>query len=132
MSTDTRDDTGPDRRPIELTPTEEETLRDLLQTVNWLGNFTHERAVEDLSRNVAPVLKLLTALANTDLVDVLERGLQDPELDRALMDPPEAGLVEILRAERNEDVRRGIGILLALVEAIGRQSEVVAADAGGE
>ena len=124
MATDTPDDA--DRRPIELTPTEEAALRDLLEAAHWLGSFTHERAVEDLTGNVAPLLKLLTALGNTDLVDVLERGLQDPELDRALMDPPGAGLMELLRAERSEDFRRGVGVLMALVEAIGRQSRVVA------
>lgn len=125
MSTDTPDDDEPERRPIELTPTEEAAFRDLLETAHWLESFTHERAVEDLSRNVTPLLKLLTALGSTDLVDVLERGLQDPELDRALLDPPEAGLVELVRAERDEDFRRGVGVLLALVKAIGRQSEVV-------
>ena len=96
------------------------TLTDFLNTLDILQNYMNDQVVQDLSSVVSPVFKLVSAISATDLVDILERGLQNPELDKALLDPPRVGVVGLLKAIGDEDVQRGMGIMLELLRAIGR------------
>ncbi|HDD69147.1 MAG TPA: DUF1641 domain-containing protein, partial [Candidatus Korarchaeota archaeon] len=68
-------------------------------------------------------LKVINVISSTDLVDILERAIQDPELDKALLNPPKVGLTGLLGALRDEDFQRGLGILVALLKAIGKASK---------
>lgn len=99
-----------------------DTLMDLLNTVGILENYLNDQVVQDLSKIASPVFKLINAISATDLVDIIERGLQDPGLDKALLDPPRVGFVGLLRALGSEEVQRGMGIMIELLRAIGKAS----------
>jgi len=84
--------------------------------------FLNDQAIQDLSGVMAQLLKLVNGLTGSDIVDVLETSLMDPELDKALIDPPKFGMFGIIGALGDEDTQRGIGILLTLVKALGKAS----------
>jgi len=97
-------------------------LTDLLNTVGIVQDYLNDQVVQDLSKIASPVFKLISAISATDLVDIIERGLQDPGLDKALLNPRKVGLVGLLGALGNEEVQRGIGIMIELLRAIGKAS----------
>ena len=97
-------------------------LADLLNTVGILQDYLNDQVVQDLSRISSPVFKLISAISATDLVDIIERALQDPGLDKALLNPPRVGLMGLLGTLGNEEVQRGIGIMIELLRAIGKAS----------
>jgi len=97
-----------------------ETLVDVLNTVEFLKNYVNDQVISDISKLLGPLFKLLNAIASTDLIDVLERALQEPNLDKAIMDPPRVGMWGLLSALRNKEVQRGMGILIELLKAIGK------------
>ncbi len=99
-----------------------DSLNELLHTVEILVGYLNDQVVQDLSKVLSPIFGLVGAIAATDLVDIMERGLQDPGLDKALLDPPKVGLIGLLKAIGDEDVQRGMGIMVALLRAIGRAS----------
>jgi len=74
----------------------------------------------DGSRLLIPLLKPLNAATSTDLIEVFEIGLQDPALDKAIVDPPKVGLMALMKALRHEDAQCGMGMLIELLKAIGR------------
>lgn len=113
---------NPKATTINLEPQTVESLVDLVDSVEFLRSFFNDQVVRDVSGIMSSMMKLVNAISNTDLVDILERGLQDPELDRALIDPPEIGLWGLLSALRNEDMRKGMGVVVELLKAIGRAS----------
>ena len=113
---------NPEATTINLEPQTVESLVDLVDSVEFLRSFFNDQVVRDVSGIGSSVLKLVNAVSNTDLVDILERGLQDPQLDRALIDPPKIGFWGLLSALRNEDMRKGMGIVIELLKAIGRAS----------
>jgi len=97
-----------------------ETLVDVLNTVEFLKNYVNDQVISDVSKLLGPLFKLLNAVSSTDLIDVLERALQEPSLDKAIMDPPKVGLWGLLSALRDKEVQRGMGILIELLRAIGK------------
>ena len=99
-----------------------ETLVDLLNTVEFLKNYVNDQVINDISKVLGPLFKLVNAISGTDLVDILERALQEPSLDEALMDPPRVGMLGLLSALRNKDVQRGLGILIELLKALGKSA----------
>lgn len=109
---------------LELDEPTYDTLVDLLGTVRFLRGYLNDQVIRDLSGILSAVLKLANAISNTDLVDVLERSLQDPNLDKALRNPPKVGLMGLLGALRDGEVQRGLGIVVELLRAIGRASTV--------
>jgi uncharacterized protein YjgD (DUF1641 family) len=60
---------------------------------------------------------------STDLVEVMERSLQDPQLDKALINPPKVGMGGMLKQMQDEDFQKGLGVMLELLKAIGRATE---------
>ena len=107
---------------VNLEPQTIESLVDIVDSIEFLRSFLNDQVVRDLSGIMSSVFKLVNAISNTDLIDVLERGLQDPELDKALIDPPRIGFWGLLSALGNDDVQRGLGIVIELLKAIGRAS----------
>lgn len=101
----------------------EETLTDMLETIRFLQNYLNDQVVHDVSKILASIFKLINAISGTDLVDIIEKGLQDPNLDKALINPPEISLFGLLRALRDENTKRGMGIMIELLKAIGRASK---------
>ncbi|RLI05284.1 hypothetical protein DRO26_02670 [Candidatus Bathyarchaeota archaeon] len=59
------------------------------------------------------------------LIDVLERALQEPSLDKAILNPPKVGLLGLLSALRDEEIQRGLGILVELLKALGKASKTI-------
>jgi uncharacterized protein YjgD (DUF1641 family) len=53
----------------------------------------------------------------------MERAVQDPELDKAILNPPKVGLTGVLKEMGDEDFQKGMGVMLTLVKAIGRAAE---------
>ena len=107
---------------VKLEPHTVESITELVDTFGLLMTFLNDQAIQDLSGIFSQLMKLVNGLASTDLVDVLERGLMDPELDKALVNPPSVGLFGLMRALGDEDTKKGMGILLTLVKTIGRAS----------
>ncbi|WP_456487621.1 DUF1641 domain-containing protein [Candidatus Alkanophaga liquidiphilum] len=106
---------------LELESADAETLSELLSIIRLIQNYMNDQVLQDVSKLASTTLKLLNAIASTDLVDVLERSMQDPELDKALLNPPKvAGFWAMMRALKDEDVQRGMGIMLALLKALGK------------
>ncbi|RJS74149.1 DUF1641 domain-containing protein [Methanophagales archaeon] len=82
----------------------------------------NDQMLHDISEFVCALLKLMNAMASTDLIEIMERGLQDPNLDKALLNPPKIGIWGLIRAMRDENVQKGMGIMIELLKAIGRAS----------
>jgi uncharacterized protein YjgD (DUF1641 family) len=101
---------------------DQEELADLLSLVALLRGYLNDHVVKDLAKPIASLCQLAAALAGTDLVNVLEKALQDPDLDRALLDPPRVGSIGLIKAMGDADVQRGMGIMLQLLRAMGKAS----------
>lgn len=107
---------------ITLEPQTVESMVELIDSIELLMTFFNDQAIQDISGILSSVLKLVNAISSTDLIDILERGLMDPELDKALIDPPKVGVWGLLSALGDDDMKRGIGIVVELLKAIGRAS----------
>ena len=99
-----------------------DAIIDVSNTINFIRNYPNDQVIHDLSTIISGLSKLINAASNTDLIDILERGLQNPELDKALLNPPQVGLVKLMNSMRDDDVQRGLGIMIELLRAIGRAS----------
>ncbi|HDI86317.1 MAG TPA: DUF1641 domain-containing protein [Candidatus Korarchaeota archaeon] len=110
---------------LSLSKEDLEALSDLLSVYRMLMDMMTDQLVSEFSKIASTLFKLLDGIVSTDLVDVLERALQDPQLDRALMDPPKVGLSGLLGAMRDEDFQRGLGLMVELLKALGRASKDV-------
>lgn len=107
---------------MNLEPQKVELMVELIDSIELIMTFFNDQAIQDISGILSPVLKLVNGIASTDLIDILERGLMDPELDKALLDPPKVGMFGLLGALRNEDMQRGIGVVVEIIKALGRAS----------
>lgn len=106
-----------------IEPQTVESMVELVDSIELLMTFFNDQAVEDISGVLSSVLKLVNVISSTDLIDILERSLMDPELDKALLEPPQVGLWGLISALGDDDMKSGIGILVELVKAIGRASK---------
>jgi uncharacterized protein YjgD (DUF1641 family) len=107
---------------VNLEPHTVESMVELIDTFGLIMTFLNDQAIQDLSGMMAQLLTLVNGLTGSDIVDLLEASLMDPEFDKALLDPPKVGLLGLMGALRDEDTQKGIGILLALVKALGKAS----------
>ena len=107
---------------LELEQSDLDALIEILSTVKFLRNFMNDQMLHDISEFVCALLKLTNAMASTDLIEIMERGLQDPNLDKALLNPPKIGTWGLIRAMKDENVQKGMGIMIEVLKAIGRAS----------
>jgi uncharacterized protein YjgD (DUF1641 family) len=77
-----------------------------------LASFRVIVTPETSSLTLSTLLKLLNIISSTDLIDVLERGIQEPILDKALLTSPIIGIGGLLKAFRDEDFQRGLGLVV--------------------
>lgn len=96
---------------------------ELVSTVKMLEGYMNDQVIKDMSVIISSVGKLINAASSTDLIDIIERAVQDPELDKALINPEKTGLVEILKGLNDKDVQRGMVIMLELLRAMGKASK---------
>lgn len=96
---------------------------ELVSTVKMLEGYMNDQVIRDLAIIFSSMSKLINAATSTDLIDIIERAVQDPELDKALVDPRKCGLFEILKKLNDKDVQRGMFIMLELLRAIGKASK---------
>ena len=108
-----------------LEPHTVESMVEIVDSLELLMTFFNDQAIQDISGTLSPILKLVNVISSTDLIDILERSLMDPELDRALIDPPKLGFFGLISALGDDDMKRGLGILIELVKAIGRASKEI-------
>lgn len=106
-----------------LAPQTVNSLGELVDSVEMITSFFNDQAVKDISGMLAQLLKLVNGLTGTDLADVLEASFMDPQFDKALINPPKVGLFKLMGAMGDEDMQRGLGVLIELVKAIGRAAE---------
>ncbi|RLG54763.1 MAG: hypothetical protein DRO00_00325 [Thermoproteota archaeon] len=99
-----------------------EALIEILSIYRIIRDMLNDQLIKDVSYIASSLLKLVNVVSSTDLIEILERGLQDPELDKALLNPPKIGLTGLLSALRDEDFQKGMGIVVALLKAIGKAS----------
>jgi hypothetical protein len=69
-----------------------EAILDLARTVGMLQNYINDETAHGIARLMSTVLKKTNAIMSTDFVDVLERAIQDPQLDKALIDRIKFGI----------------------------------------
>jgi uncharacterized protein YjgD (DUF1641 family) len=99
------------------------TLRDLLNTFQIIQDYLNDQVVKDICAVASNFFKLASAASGTDLILVLERALQDPNLDKALLKPPQPGMFSLMASLNNKDMKRGMGIIIELLKAMGRAAE---------
>ncbi|MDW7731815.1 MAG: DUF1641 domain-containing protein [Methanolobus sp.] len=105
---------------IEIAPSDVEALLDLIRTSKILQDYMNDQTAHGMAEIASVCFKLINATISTDLVDVMERGLQDPQLDKALLNPPKIGIGGLFREMQDEDFQKGLGIMTELLKAIGR------------
>ncbi len=110
---------------IEITPTDVEAILDLVRTAGIVQNYINDETAHGIARLMSTVLKITNTIMSTDLVDVMERGLQDPALDKALLQPPKIGIGGLLKQTQDEDFQKGMGIMIELIKALGRATKDV-------
>lgn len=108
---------------IMMEPHTVESMTELLDTFGLIMSFLNDQAIQDLSGLMAQLLKLVNGLTGSDLPDLFEAALMDPEFDKALIDPPKIGMFGLINALGDEDTQRGLGILMTLVKALGKASK---------
>lgn len=110
---------------IEITPTDVEAILDLVRTAGIVQNYINDETAHGIARLMSTVLKITNTIMSTDLVDVMERGLQDTALDKALLQPPKIGIGGLLKQTQDEDFQKGMGIMIELIKALGRATKDV-------
>jgi uncharacterized protein YjgD (DUF1641 family) len=100
-------------------------IKDILGTARIMQDYMNDETLKGVSEIMNAYFKMLNTLISTDMIDILERGMQDPQLDKALMDPPKVSLTGLLREMRDEDLQKGIGIMIELLKALGRATKDV-------
>lgn len=112
-----------EKKTLDLDENTYETLVELLNSVKIIQDYLNDQVIQDSSKHLSAVFKLLNSISSTDFVDIIERSLQDPQLDKALLHPPKAGLGGLLKATRDENFQRGLGLLIKLLTALGKASK---------
>ncbi len=107
---------------LQLEEPDLEALIEIISIYRLIRDMLNDQLISDLSKIASSLLKVVNAVSSTDLIDILERGLQDPELDKALLNPPKIGLTGLLKALGDEDFQKGMGIMVALLKALGKAS----------
>lgn len=100
-------------------------IKDILGTARIIQDYMNDETLKGVSEIMNASLKMLNALISTDMIDILERSVQDPQFDKALMNPPKIGLIGLLREMGNEDFQRGMGIMIELLKSMGRATKDV-------
>ncbi len=112
----------------QLTPNEVKALRDLLNTFGIIQDYLNDQVVKDICGVASNFFKLASAASATDLIGVVERALQDPQLDKALIKPKGAGMFSLMASLSNSDVKRGMGLMIELLKAMGRAAKEKSTD----
>ena len=110
------------KNSITLEPHTLESMVELIDTFGLIMTFLNDQAIEDLSGLMTQLLKLVNGLTGSDLPELVEAALMDPEFDKALINPPKIGLLGLFSALGDADTQRGLGIFMALVKALGKAS----------
>lgn len=106
---------------LEIDKSTYNTLIELLNSTKIIQDYLNDQVIQDLSKHLGSLFKLLNIISSTDLINILERGLQDPELDKALLDSNnKVGMLGLLKALGNDDFQRGLGLMVSLLTALGR------------
>jgi len=114
------------KNKLELDESTFNTLIELLNSTKIIQDYLNDQVIQDVSKHLGSLLKLLNIISSTDLINILERGLQDPELDKKLLQSNnKVGIVGLLKAMSDDDFQRGLGLMVSLLRAIGRAYEDV-------
>ena len=111
------------KKEMELDENTINNMVELVSTVKMLEGYMNDQVIKDMAVIISSMSKLINAASSTDLIDIMERAVQDPDLDKALVDPGKGGLVEILKKLNDKDVQRGMFIMIELLKAIGKASK---------
>lgn len=98
------------------------TIVELANTVKLLQGYLNDQIIQDLAGMIGSLGKLANFASSTDFISVVERAAQDPDFDKALLNPEKGGTIAILRKMNDKDVLRGMYIMLEFLRAIGKAS----------
>ncbi|MEM1925501.1 MAG: DUF1641 domain-containing protein [Pyrobaculum sp.] len=102
---------------------------ELLATVVMIYDLVTDRMVDEFAKNVVkPVGLLIDGLTRTSLLEVFAEALADPELEKAILEVKEGKKIStsrLISLMRDDEVKRGIYIMLTLMKALGRATRRV-------
>lgn len=121
MSTSKRNQT-PNIVALQLDKPDQEALVEILSIYRIIRDTVNDQLIRDWYRTLSALFKMVNIVSSTDLIEIIERGLQDPNLGKALLNPPKIGLLGLLTALRDEEVQKGLGIMIEILRAIGKSA----------
>jgi len=104
---------------------DEETIKTIIElanTIKMLEGYLNDQIIQDLAGMIGSLSKLANLASSTDFISVVERAAQDPEFDKALLNPKKGGTIDILKKMNDKDVHRGMFIMLEFLRAMGKAS----------
>ncbi|WMW25725.1 DUF1641 domain-containing protein [Methanolobus sediminis] len=108
---------------IPIAPEDMDAFLDLIRTARIMQDYMNDQTAHGIAEIMTTMFKLINAAMSTDMVEIMERAVQDPELDKAILNPPKVGLGGLIKQMGDEDFQKGMGVLLTFVKAIGRATE---------
>ena len=82
------ENTNIESQDVKFEPHTVESMVEIIDALGLIMTFLNDQAIQDLSGMMSQLLKLVNGLTSSDLVEILEASLMDPEFDKALMNPP--------------------------------------------
>lgn len=97
---------------------------ELLTTLVMIHDVVTDKMVDEFAKNVVrPVGLLIDGLTRTSLLETFAEALADPELEKAILEVKEGKKIstsKLISLMRDDEVKRGIYIMLTLMKALGR------------
>lgn len=94
---------------------------ELLMAVKMISRLLNDNMIHDVAHAVAAVFKIIDALEGSQVLDIVLKALQDPELERSA-GSSEAGMYQLLKNFNDPNFRTGLAVIMELIKAIGRSA----------
>jgi len=117
-----KEESKSDSLVLQLDKPDQEALIEVLSIYRIIRDSSNDQLVRDWYRTLSAVFKLVNIVSSTDIMDIMERSLQDPRLDKALLNTPKVGLWGLFGALRDEEVQKGVGLMIEILIAIGKST----------
>ncbi|MCP8323783.1 MAG: hypothetical protein L6N96_06375 [Candidatus Methylarchaceae archaeon HK02M2] len=77
---------------LQLDKPDQEALIEILSIYGIIRNSSNDQFVRDWYRTLSVVSKLVNIVSSTNIMDIIERNLHDPRLDKVFLNPPKVEL----------------------------------------
>ncbi|NLI61939.1 MAG: DUF1641 domain-containing protein [Methanosarcinaceae archaeon] len=108
---------------VVIEPEDMECFLELIKTVRMLQNYMDDQTAIGIAKVTSTMLKLTNIMMSTGMIDICERALQDPQLDKAILNPPRPGFFGMIKMMGDKDFQKGLGVMTELLKAMGRATE---------